>query len=494
MADHAAAIYVRVSTEEQKSRGYSLPEQVRACQQKARELASALSLRLGQPVHLVEQLFEDTAPGDILERPALSALREWVRRYRPTWVICLDPDRLARRLTLQCLVADELERRGTQLVFVQHDFDRTSPEGRAFFQMRGIMAELEKAKILERTSRGKRGKLARGGVPHNVQIYGWDYDRTTGSYSANPSEHRWVERIFRWVAEERLTPGEVADRLTALGVPPPSSRRRMQGVARRWYASTVRFLLQNRAYVGELILNRADWRGIQARRQLPLHLRRALPPEDGGGLLRPEPRPEGDWVRLPIPPLIAPPLFAAAQEALSRRRRGGRRQHLLSGLVVCGLCGASVHHETKRRTVYLVCRNRYGGTRTCPLPLRPAGPVEEAVRRAIGERVWDPDPNGSVAPEERAELARLLQQKQAARRSMLALLRDGTIAPEEARSHLTLLEQQIQALREHPTRCVPDRPQDPSLDASLVRRLVRQVELRGAELVIHLHKHADKKR
>ncbi|MFZ5823388.1 MAG: recombinase family protein [Bacillota bacterium] len=485
-----AVIYVRVSTEEQKSRGYSLPEQIKACRSKAQELAKSVTSRPDELGDLTEHVFEDTAPGDILERPALTAMREWVRAYRPDWVICLDPDRLARRLTLQCLIADELERRGTRLVFVQHDIDRTSPEGRAFFQMRGILAELEKAKILERTSRGKRGKLARGGVPHNVQIYGWDFDRASGTYTVNEAERAWVHRIFQWVESERLTPGEVADRLTALGVPPPSSRRRRKRVGRRWYAGTVRFLLQNRAYVGELVLNRGDWRGVQARRQLPVALRRRLAPEDGGGPLRPRPRSPADWVTLPIPPLIEYRLFEAAQEVLAESRRASRAPRLLSRLVVCALCGGSVHYETKRGRPYLICRNRYNGSRNCRLPLWPAEPIEEATWSEV-ERLLGESPPPSLA-DEQAELDQLISQKQAARESLLALLRDGAIGESEARVHLATLAEQLEAARERRAaggRSTSSTYQAGGLPATsragLVRRLLDRVELGATGWVLN---------
>lgn len=138
----ADGIYTRVSTEEQAKSGYSLSEQIRACRAKVRNASE------------VFEYIDEGVSGKFLDRPALTKLRNDVRDGLIDRVICLDPDRLSRKLMNQLIISEELEKKA-KLVFVNGEYART-PEGMLFYQMRGAIAEFEKAKINERMSRGRR--------------------------------------------------------------------------------------------------------------------------------------------------------------------------------------------------------------------------------------------------------------------------------------------------------------------------------------------------
>ena len=75
-----------------------------------------------------------------------------------------DPDRLSRNLGHQLLLAEEFERVSVKLLIVSHPLEQ-GPEGWLFFQMRGALAEYERAKTLERTRRGLVGRI-QAGHPH----------------------------------------------------------------------------------------------------------------------------------------------------------------------------------------------------------------------------------------------------------------------------------------------------------------------------------------
>lgn len=114
----------------------------------------------------------------------------------------------------------------------------------------------------------------------------------------------------------------------------------------RWHPRTLRLILQNTAYRGELRYNRTGGRRL-------LH----------GRLVRTERDPE-EWVSIPCPPLVTPAEWAAAQGAeVGQRRRG--QPWLLSGLLVCGRCGGPMRSQPARGNTgrrggdpkgYYVCR------------------------------------------------------------------------------------------------------------------------------------------
>nr|WP_253901981.1 recombinase family protein [Brevibacillus sp. HB1.3] len=150
-------IYARVSTEEQAKSGFRfrLDDQVRECRKKAATSEAAE--------------YTDDVSGEFLDRPALSRLRQDVKDGVITQIVCLDPDRLSRKLMNQLLITDEFDKRGIELVFENGEYAKT-PEGQLFYSMRGAITEFQKVKINERMSRGRRGK-ARSRSPRLSDIW-----------------------------------------------------------------------------------------------------------------------------------------------------------------------------------------------------------------------------------------------------------------------------------------------------------------------------------
>ncbi|WP_246772890.1 recombinase family protein [Paenibacillus polymyxa] len=123
-------IYPRVSTDEQARTGFSIDFQIREGKKKA-------------GTDDVKIYSDEGYSGEFLERPGLTQLRKDVKAGIITKVICLDPDRLARKLMLQLIITDEFERSGAELIFINGDYAKT-PEGQLFYSMRGAIAEFEK--------------------------------------------------------------------------------------------------------------------------------------------------------------------------------------------------------------------------------------------------------------------------------------------------------------------------------------------------------------
>ena len=377
-------VYNRVSTEDQAQKGYSLPEQSRACRDRAQALAG------NDPASIVE--FQDDMSGDFLERPGLQAALELVRRDKPDYFVCLDPDRFARRLMLQLLVTDIIESAGCKLEFVQHNYQDT-PEGRLFYQLRGAISEFEKAKILERTRRGARGKAKAGGLPHVIRLYGYDFQKGAGRVAAqkvltpDPHESEWVRTMYGWCATERLGPQSIANRLNSLGIATKMQRG-------SWSHTAVRRILRNDVYAtGQLALLKADHQGIFAARRLDKAARTKR-----GIKLSARPKPQDEWIYVQIEPIIDELLWRRVQQVLDGFRVGGRaapsKQHLLTGLGRCGLCGGPLYYLNGRK---IVCGNRYrhywvadAQPTECKLPAKPYPAVEQAVWETVKSWLLDP--------------------------------------------------------------------------------------------------------
>jgi site-specific DNA recombinase len=315
-----AAIYARVSTEDQ-GKGFSIPTQIEAGQK--------LADREGYSVPDANVLIDEGISGTTMDRPGLRALRELVLAKAIAAVIVIDSDRLSRNLGHQLLLAEELERAGVTLLIVSHPMEQ-GPEGWLFFQMRGALAEYERAKILERTRRGLIGR-AKSGHPHGGQVpLGYDYlpEPHGGRWEIDVDEASVVRRIFS-LCLEGLPVRAIARMLTDERVPTRLDRHHKSGGSKSqgvgvWSASSIHQVLTNQAYTGTAHFNQRKRVSKTTKRQ----------------------RPEDEWIAFTVPPIIDQAIFHAVHEQLRlnqvHARRNQRREYLLSGRIRCAQCGRAM--------------------------------------------------------------------------------------------------------------------------------------------------------
>jgi site-specific DNA recombinase len=154
-----AAIYCRVSTEDQKREGTSLETQEEACLRLAREKG-----------YKVLEIFRDTYSGLTLDRPSLTALRQKAKDGEVDAVIIYSPDRLSRTGEDILLLAKEFKIEGVKLLFVKEQWDDTH-NGKLVAFMLGWASEFEASQIRERTMRGKKHHAEMGDIPSGFGRY-----------------------------------------------------------------------------------------------------------------------------------------------------------------------------------------------------------------------------------------------------------------------------------------------------------------------------------
>ena len=150
--DLRTALYARVSSEQQAG------DSTIASQLAALEARVSEDGLIVLPDH---RFADDGYSGATLVRPALERLRDLAASGAVDRVYVHSPDRLARRYAYQVLLVDELRRAGVEIVFLNRQIG-VSPEDDLLLQVQGMVAEYERAKILERSRRGKRHAARRG--------------------------------------------------------------------------------------------------------------------------------------------------------------------------------------------------------------------------------------------------------------------------------------------------------------------------------------------
>ena len=323
-----AAIYARVSTDKQAEQGYSLETQIAECRKKAADLGAGL----------VQEFIDDGYSGAYLERPALEQLRDALDAKTYNMVVCYTPDRLARRLSHQLLLTEEIERSGAALHFVSSEY-QTTPEGRMFYQMQGVFAEYEREKIKERTMRGKRGKLRSGHPVLNHRILGYDFDKAESRYIINDAEAAIVRRIF-----DLYLSGDVG------GIEQIARELTREKVTTKhgghvWRGASVHKILIRQMYTGSYYANRIATTKTSAHK-----LTQTI-------------RPETEWIAMQCPAIITQETFDAVQSKLKRnlscRHKKGEITTLLQGVLKCGACGRNMVQRINANEAYYACSARY---------------------------------------------------------------------------------------------------------------------------------------
>jgi site-specific DNA recombinase len=387
----SVALYARVSSQRQA-------DEMTICSQ-----VVALRQRIEHDGFVAQEelcFLDEGYSGSTLLRPALERLRDSTHCGAVDRLYVHSPDRLARKYVYQMLLLEEFAREGVQVVFLNHNPQDESAEGALLLQMQGMIAEYERAQILERTRRGRRFAARQGKISVLAHApYGYRYvPRHLGEgearYEIVTEEARLVEELFRWVGLEGLSLAGVVDRLAEKSIPTPTGKS-------RWDRATIRGMLLNPAYCGTAKYGKT--------RMIPRNSSRR--PKRGAPVT---PRREKvscptsieDQESISVPALMSEELFHAVAERLQENRRRYREQKqggefLLSGLLVCHCCGSAYCGRRPRRTgtdrryTYYHClgtdKYRHAGETICRNKTVNGVALEASVWADVCELLQNPD-------------------------------------------------------------------------------------------------------
>src|SRR5215217_4107883 len=386
-----AAIYARVSSDQQAER-QTIGSQVSDL------LARAAAE--GRDIGEEFRFLDDGQSGASLVRPALERLRDLVAMSAIDVVYVHAPDRLARSYAHQAVLIEEFARAGTQVMFLNRPIGQ-SPEDNLLLQLQGMFAEYERARMLERSRRGKRYLAQVGSVsvlsraPYGYGFVGRGAGGGVARFEVIEEKAQVVRQIFQWVGHERVSLSAVARRLFEAGVPSPTGNA-------HWSRSMLWTLLSNPAYAGQAVFGKntsVPWRPplrpARGRARVPKRPFRQIPAS-----------PE-HWVRIAVPAIIEAELFESAQEQLAENRRRYRQRcagvrYLLQGLLVCRKCGYAFcgrwqpryPREPGRGYHYDRCSgtesHRFHGQRRCDARVMPVAPLDTAVWEQVCRLLEDP--------------------------------------------------------------------------------------------------------
>lgn len=325
------AIYARVSTQVQE-KDNTIHSQVEKLRKHAKE----------HHLHFDERdcFLDEGYSGGVLIRPALDKVRDAIAEGAYDTLLIYDPDRLARSYVHQMVLLEEINANGCRVEFIRNPIG-DSPDEQLLLQMQGMIAEYERAKIQERTRRGKLHRMRNGEIVNGRKIFGYEYIKKTSTaparYEIIEEEAKVVKTIFEWFVCEKLTLREIGIRLNEQGIDSPRGGR--------WQGPNIGNHLKNSIYTGTGYANR--FKAVEPKRRGAVQDKYYKYAKTTM-----EKRPEEEWFAFDAPRIISDEQFELAQRQLERNRRLSARrtknEYLLRGIVKCGECGLSMFSQKGR--------------------------------------------------------------------------------------------------------------------------------------------------
>lgn len=362
------ALYLRVSTEAQADEGYSLAAQ-------AEKLEAYCRMK---GIAQFERYVDGGFSGSNLTRPAITQLVEEIRAGSVERVVVYKLDRLSRsqKDTLY-LIEDVFLPHGVDFVSINENIDTGSPYGRAMIGILSAFAQLERENIFLRTRMGMVERVKQGYWPGGGKIpFGYDYDAAKGILVPN-SDAEIVREIYTRYLEGQST-GRIAREL---------------GLK---YEHLVRQILLRESNTGVIVYRGETYPGRHE-------------------------------------PLIDKKTFERVRQRLQRldKPRAAPSGKLLTGLLVCGHCGAKMRYQKWGGAGdKLVCYSRDKSKphlvhdANCPNRGVMARQVESVVIRDLSRLAAEPiSPRGSK--KEPAECRRALERAQRKLRRLYELFAEG---------------------------------------------------------------------
>jgi site-specific DNA recombinase len=400
-----AILYSRVSTAEQARSGYSLAQQIEAL----REYAA----REGYEV--LEEVQDAGQSGASLERPGMDRVRDLVAAGGVSVVLTQDRDRFAREPAYHYLLRKEFEEYGCRMRSL-NDRGDDSPEGELTDGILDQLGKYERAKISERSRRGKLQKARSGKVVGGHPVnYGFRMNTARDAYEVDAPKMSVVRRIFRMIGEEGLAITAVAKVLNKEGEPGPNGGR--------WNTKTVRWFVLDDVYkahtpeeVAKLVspevaalldrdrrygiwwFNRERWRRTKISEPSPSGEGRDYRWKVVSNL-----RPREEWVAVPVPDAGIPRETVEAARYIVGNNvacssNGDRLWELSGGVLRCSECGRRMRTSVTRkkdgkRYFYYSCASRREGKHSSCSNRKThrAERIEPAVWNLVSALLTDPE-------------------------------------------------------------------------------------------------------
>jgi len=265
------AIYARLSVENsgKDDDGNSLQNQIAVCE----------DYLDGCPYLRLAEVYSDNGrTGTVFDRPAWNRLMDDVRTGKVQCIVVRDLSRFGRDYVETGNYLEKIfPALGTRFISVKENFDSFTC-GNAMeslsVSLQNLVNAMYSRDISKKVSTALRAQMETGSFRNRNLPYGylWNEDKT--AYVVDEEAAAVVRHIFEWKLQE-VSVYTIVERLKADGIESPERHKRRAGSrngdnirGKGWCPSTIRGILQNRAYIGEMICGKSEtalYKGLKKR-------------------------------------------------------------------------------------------------------------------------------------------------------------------------------------------------------------------------------------
>ena len=281
---------------------------------------------------------------DIADREEMRKVLARIESPDVLGVACADPQRLSRGSLTDCdLLIDTFRYSKTMVVTPVMVYDLENKMERRFFQDELMRGRDYLEYVKEVLYRGRYLSASRGWFVPSQPPYGYNKIKVGKNFTLEPNENADVVRmIFNWYAKEYMTPGQIANELNRMMIPPASTQ------SKEWVKESVLVLLKNVHYDGKIVYGRK---------------KQTVVFENGKKVTkRLKQRPEDTMIAEgKHPAIVDHEIFELAQERIAGRgylapKTRRPLANPFAGLIRCPKCGYIMTYHTDRATHYYSCK------------------------------------------------------------------------------------------------------------------------------------------
>jgi DNA invertase Pin-like site-specific DNA recombinase len=336
-------LYARVSSERQAEKDLPIAGQLKELRNYAR--------KRGWEIH--QEFVDQAESARTANRPAFQEMIALARRKQKAFeaILVWKLSRFARNREDSILYKSLLRKHGVSVISINEQVN-DSPSGRLLEGVIEVVDEFYSTNLAQDTIRGMKENASRGFHNGGTVAVGYvgrkaaDNGNSRTKLDLDPTHAPTVHRIFRMCDREMLGAKQIIMTLNREGIKTRSGRP--------WTKNQVYYILKNETYTGTLVWNKMNKQNGSPR------------PNDPSNIVR---------IENDHPAIVDRETFERVQKLLEQRspkitppRTVGSR-YLLSGLLRCGRCGASMIGIPAKsgRYHYYTCQSYFRqGKEACP--------------------------------------------------------------------------------------------------------------------------------
>ena len=299
---------------------------------------------LGHPIP-EDCIYREVVSGgeNIADREEMCKVLSRIESPEVVGVACADPQRLSRGSLTDCdLLIDSLRYNKVLCVTPVMVYDLENKMERRFFQDELMRGRDYLDYLKDVLYRGRCLSASRGCFVPSQPPYGYNKVKIGKDWTLEPNENADIVRmIFNWYTKDYKTPGQIAEELNRMMIPPSKGKE--------WTRESTLLVLKNLHYDGKIVFGRKKQTVVfENGKKVTKQIRQQ--PED---MIIAEGK---------HPAIIDHEIFELAQERIAGRgymapptRRA--LSNPFAGLITCPICGYAMTYHSGRKQRSFTCKN-----------------------------------------------------------------------------------------------------------------------------------------